>query len=503
MSDYKKKEISVVLSSENYIILNSLFLWERCFSQKYYYSVDDTYEYKNNTYMYILEKSGSYIFTVCKINKIKNNIFEKQFFKKSIDSNKNFISKKELFEITGEKYDKDFICQNQMYTERKIYYYDCDVTIYLDLNKFLGITDYELIIEFDKELPKDLISKLESFSIKLDDLNLEKYHRFVKQLEKTNGKILKLPMVIPPYVTYQGMAFMLGIIISNYNTMNYVYNNFIAIGCKNTDELWELKIELIDILWDSLSIEGIFEQDYYEIKNYVRKDRINIFFKERLEQDWYILLYNIDEYYLSFSDSFKKEHFIHDLYIYGYENDTFCVMAYKNEKLQLFNVSQTEIRNAIWACQNPSFCTCRPNKKIKIEVNYNKIKNNIINYCNGKEEDNYIYGIRIYDAIINSLNNFINNKEKNIDMRVFRMLWEHKKIFKMQLLKLQEKQDIGNSIEHAINVERTGNKVFMLGIKFRLTGEFSDLKKMIELLELMRDEEIDYLNILISLFKKN
>ena len=86
-------------------------------------------------------------------------------------------------------------------------------------------------------------------------------------------------------------------------------------------------------------------------------------------------------------------------------------------------------------------------------------------------------------------------------MRVFRMLWEHKKIFKMQLLKLQERQNIGNSIEHAINVERTGNKVFLLGIKFRLTGEFSNLKKMIELLELMRDEEINYLNILIASFK--
>lgn len=497
MFDYEKKVISVVLSSENYSILNNLFLWERYFSQQYYYSID-AYEYKNDTYMYILEKSGRYTFTVCKINKIKNNIFEKHYFKKNIDSNKKIISKKELFEITGEKYDKDFKCQNKMYTERKTYYYDSDVTIYLDLNKYLGITDYELIIEFDKELPKELITKLESFSVNLSDANLEKFKRFVKQLEKTTGKILKLPMIVPPYVTYQGMSFMLGIILSNYNIMNYVYNNFITIGCKNTDELWELKIELIDILWDSLSIEGLFEQDYYEIKNYIQKDKINIFFKERLEQDWYILLYNIDEYYLSFSDSFKKEHFIHDLYIYGYENDTFCVMAYKNEQLQLFNVSQTEIQNAIWACQNPSFCTCRPNKKIQIEVNYDKIKNNIINYYNGKEEDNYIYGIRIYDAIINCLNNFINNNEKDIDMRVFRMLWEHKKIFKMQLLKLQEKQDIEKSIEHAINVERTGNKVFLLGIKFRLTGELSNLRKMIELLDLMRYEEQNYLNVLIS-----
>lgn len=498
MFDYKKNEISIVLSAESYSTLNNLFLWERCFSQSYYYSIDT---YRDNIYMYILEKNGRYIFTICKTNKIKNAIVEKHFFKKSIDSTKKIISKKELFEITGEKYTKDFTCQNKMYSERKIYYYDCDVTIYLDLNKFLGITDYELIIEFDKKLPKDLINKLESFSIILPSENSEKYNRFIKQLEKTNGKIFKLPMVVPPYVTYQGMSFMLGIILSNYNTINYVYNNFIAIGCKKTDELWDLKIELIDVLWDSLSIEGIFEQDFYEIKKYLRKDTINIFFKERLEQSWYILLYNIDEFYLSYSDVYKKEHFIHDLYIYGYEKDTFCVMAYKDEKLQLFNVAQIEIQNAIWACQNPSFCACRPNKKIKVEINYDKIKNNIINYNNGREEDNYLYGIKVYDALIDSLNNFIKNKEKVIDMRVFRMLWEHKKIFKMQLLKLQERQNIGNSIEHAINVERTGNKVFLLGIKFRLTGEFSNLKKMIELLELMRDEEINYLNILIASFK--
>lgn len=112
---------------------------------------------------------------------------------------------------------------------------------------------------------------------------------------------------------------------------------------------------------------------------------------------------------------------------------------------------------------------------------------------NGKKEDNYLYGIKIYDAIINSLLNFIKNKEQKIDMRVFRMIWEHKKILKLQLLKLQEVLDIETYVEDADKIEVMGNKVFLLGIKFRLTKDFSNLKKMVEILNSMKTQEQKYL----------
>lgn len=486
------KEISILLSPENYKKLSSSFSWRSYYTQIYHYYDNNNSENKNTMYIYILEKCGRYTLTICKIEN-KDNKTENHLYKKDVDSVKDCITKEELFEITGEKYDHDYNLKDKLCTRRIISTHNKETYVFLDSNSYFRHTDYELVIDYKKELPIDLINKLSSLSISISNDNPGKYYRFVKQMTNTTDKAFKLPMIVPPYTTYQGMAFMLGIILSHYNTKNYIYNNFITISCKDTDKIWELSLELVDILWDSLSGEGIFEQDFYEIKKYLNKKTIIPFFKERLEQSSYILLYTVDEFYLSYSESYKKEHFIHDLYLYGYDNDKFCVMAYKNEKLQLFNVPQNEIQASIWALNNPSFCTCRPNKIINVEINYEKMKENIIDYYNGKKEDNYLYGIKIYDAIINSLLNFIKNKEQKIDMRVFRMIWEHKKILKLQLLKLQEVLDIETYVEDADKIEVMGNKVFLLGIKFRLTKDFSNLKKMVEILNSMKTQEQKYL----------
>lgn len=67
-----------------------------------------------------------------------------------------------------------------------------------------------------------------------------------------------------------------------------------------------------------------------------------------------MLFYNIDEYYLSYSNSFQNTHYCHDTYVYGYENSTFlniledvCVylaQLRKKEK-ELINLLLAELKN--------------------------------------------------------------------------------------------------------------------------------------------------------------
>ena len=50
--------------------------------------------------------------------------------------------------------------------------------------------------------------------------------------------IKKLPIVHPPFETYQGASFILGILLANSIIGDYFYNNYINIRCGNSKEMF-------------------------------------------------------------------------------------------------------------------------------------------------------------------------------------------------------------------------------------------------------------------------
>ena len=65
--------------------------------------------------------------------------------------------------------------------------WDSQTEICLDKTEYLGITDYEIEIEYTgEEMPKDLSAELTALGVEFKENSVGKYTRFLKALEKQN-----------------------------------------------------------------------------------------------------------------------------------------------------------------------------------------------------------------------------------------------------------------------------------------------------------------------------
>lgn len=301
---------------------------------------------------------------------------------------------------------------------------------------------------------------------------------------------------MPPIETYQSSSFILGIVLANDNIKNAYFNNYINLSCNNTSDIWNMNLRFVNDLWEDYRVAGLAEMDMYHLKN-IAKENLADFIKERIDQGNYLLLYYIDEYYLSYTENYMKKHIIHDTYIYGYSTDLLYIMAYKDNKLQTCEILMEEIVSGMYAYmdvnKDANFCSFRPFHAKYVEIDCVKIKNEIRNYVKGYQlnSDGIISGVETYDILINCLRAKIESYEHNkLDLRVFRLLWEHKKVLIdhiKEIIKIKNCNEV--YIDKMQYIERIANKVFMLAIKYNMTYDKRILHNMLCYIDEMKGIE--------------
>ena len=218
---------------------------------------------------------------------------------------------------------------------------------------------------------------------------------------------------------------------------------------------------------------------------------------------------------LSYTKSYNKTHFVHDTYVYGYNEDFFCVMAYKGKKLQMFEVLMEEVVEAMYGYmkvkEDTNFCTFRPYHAIQVELNWDIISKEFIKYVDKREikGEEKVYGINVYSIlrkciynISRSNNNFL--REDNVlDLRPFRMLWEHKKVLLEHLKKMDEIKKISTIYFFKMQeIEKITNRVFMMAIKYNITFENKILNSILQYLEHIENDENIFFDTFIETYLK-
>ena len=310
-----------------------------------------------------------------------------------------------------------------------------------------------------------------------------------------------LPIIMPPIETYQDSAFILAVLLAHDNTKNVFYNNYINWSCTNTNCLVQMNLHFSNVTWEDYRRLGIAEMNLYHINTIARKYFVS-FLKERIDQENYILLYHIDEHYLSYSNCYMKEHFIHDTYIYGYTDDYFHVMAYSNNKLKMLTIPSDEILNSIYHClstdPHTSFCTFRPSHAVSIQVEQSIIMHSFIEYISGdiSHNDNIVSGIHVYDVLqkcIIAYTNAPRSTNQDLDLRVFRMIWEHKKVLKHHI------QLINSSYLKQIDqIEKKSKIIFSLALKYDITEKRSLLNRILNYISEIKQQEISLIQTFIE-----
>lgn len=323
-----------------------------------------------------------------------------------------------------------------------------------------------------------------------------------------------LPLADTPTETYQGTSFILSILLAYENTKNVYYNNYINLECNNVDDIFEIRLDFAGTSWENYRLSGVADMNMYYLRN-IHEEKFAGFIKERIDQGNYILFYNIDEYYLSYSKHFQYDHLWHDTYIYGYDEEKFCVMAYRNRKLSKFDVPIYEIQKGMYfhenADKNLSFCTFRPNTIINESIDLLHIKQSFYNYLDShyqtEENETKSYGISVYDALIKCLCRVLSDsgeKNSDIDFRPFRLLWEHKKIVKEHILKIIELLKFNSEISIMVEeIESIAEIIFRLVIKYSAVNDALLLKRVIYYLIQMREKEEKFICFLLDEFCKN
>lgn len=307
-----------------------------------------------------------------------------------------------------------------------------------------------------------------------------------------------LPISIPPAETYQQTAFLMGIIQNNENVQALIYNSYINVSITK-DEFWEWRFEFTNVACEDFRKRGVGEMDLFYLNN-ISKDKCVDFLKERIDQNNFLLMFKIDEYEISYSEHYHNKHFEHDTYIFGYNDKIFYVMAYTDGHLRLMGVKQEEIIESLYNHQhyfgNTHFCSFRIHHCAREVIQLDEILSEINEYLKGYVEGNEkFFGVKTYNVIQEILSY---TKESNggieLSTKVFRSLWEHKKVMNIRNhylgLKIEGLKQINSEID---TVVKTGHMIFMLTIKYNVKRDIFILDKISKYLQEMKEAEKRYL----------
>ena len=248
----------------------------------------------------------------------------------------------------------------------------------------------------------------------------------------------ELPFAFPPIEAYQGFSFIMGVVLAYPNLEKVRFNKYINLQCMETNNLAKMNLVFTDTLWDEYRLAGLAEMNLYDVANF-DKTTLESFLCERLDQGNYLLLYDIDEYYISYSDNYKKRHYNHDVYIFGYTQDMFHVLAYRQDHLTGMYIRKEEVLDSLLSNQafkkiemQRDFCTFRPVFHKNVKLDRKVIRKEVKNYLQekpGTKKENRIYGIGVYRILLDGLELLYKTRNLNyLDMRPFRCLMEHKNL---------------------------------------------------------------------------
>ena len=191
-----------------------------------------------------------------------------------------------------------------------------------------------------------------------------------------------------------------------------------------------------------------FNLGYHLLKN---EKSIIDFIIEKLNLEYYLII-NVDEFYLPNKLQYRKEHFVHDSLIYGYDNETKQLKAigFNQENLfteLVFDYSEFEIafeNGKLHYKNNAPYCEWAAIHLIKSKgfdgeypFSITRFINEFENYLFSKSDlrrvyflehypEQVEYGFSIYDVLIENLQNLLEGK-LTIDYRAIHLLSEHKK----------------------------------------------------------------------------
>jgi len=356
--------------------------------------------------------------------------------------------------------------------------------------------------------------------------------------------VIELPIGDPIIKSYQFVAFPVAISSAYDDTEDWFFNNFIQLFCR-TDGEFHVNFLACDIYG-----EMPFLKKYNLSQSYIAAI-YNIGLKElfirNLNAGYYIYSF-VDEYYIPNRMNYQKNHYAHDILIYGCCPEGFLTLGYDASRAFAKQVIDFDIINTAAASQSilalqkidNIYYKSEPNIKERVKkYGRDRIIEMLEDYLYGKNcidklflyhdcytdsltdkaKNRYFYfkrvpnvfGIDVYHYLKLYIMNIFSKHELYNDMSVpmnhFAVLWEHKKIMSERILYISKKFDNPSvetlypcfkKIEEQALIIR--NKLFKMQTGQSITKE--SILSSIQIIDSMCESEKEAIGELIKIMNK-
>lgn len=340
-------------------------------------------------------------------------------------------------------------------------------------------------------------------------------------LDKIEKDSTVLEIAQPIIQGYNHYAHMLSILNCHSKTLSWVYSNFIQIYMNKNlyKNSWgdfyypfPYEIRLSDTckwLYNSRVRRSMFDG---------KPDRLIKFVKNELEDGFYLHM-DLNHYHIKIPGK-NDVNFHHDALIHGIDMDKKIIYVSDNflfGKYERRVITFSEFINAFYDCEvkklrgflNDMIYSYKVKEECNYEFNLDNINNLIIEYYEGKipeywriyncsNSENVIFGRKVYCALYQYIEDIEENNCKEIDIRHFYLMVDHKEIMIKRFEYLCDigdcrKEDLTDVIEkYHVIYEKHKILLFTL-VKYLLTNDsllLLEVKKMLKLIEQIEYEAL-------------
>lgn len=341
---------------------------------------------------------------------------------------------------------------------------------------------------------------------------------------------IKLPFVMPQVYGFLGHAYVLGILQPFEYAKPWIHTSYIqlfiskhylnGLGEYRLDFYPDLMIAYNNMPW------LMYRHTDKDLLNQLGVD-IHRYLITQLEREYYVVTY-VDEFYIHNSICYQENHFVHDIFIYGYDLDRqiYHVAIFdKNRQFTMQEVTFEQFTQAYISQVKSSQSLISSCKRLK-PSNYENSKYGsgagrfdfdlqlmidvLSDYVEGRNSTERLqiqqqpvegyFGVEIYPYLQEFITRVIEGVQ-NFDVRQLHILWEHKKMMVARIEYLQQlgylKEDT-NLLTEAKRLEKHAYTSRNLMLKGFMSNNRNILHPLVQSLEEIRVAEKELITLLIE-----
>ncbi len=322
------------------------------------------------------------------------------------------------------------------------------------------------------------------------------------------NKVVELPLVEPLYSTYHN-GIITACLNSNLSIRNWFLSNTMILTC-NRKFLHGYTTP--EIYVEKYGYDNPMLETHWVSMRYL-KEKLNFAIRKMLDEGYYVHFTGVDDYYVPGKSWYHERHFSHDGAICGYNqlDKTYCIYAYdSNWIFQKFWTPQRSFNKGRQVMfekgEYGALCAIKP-KAEKVEFSVETAIGGLIDYLDSdmtkypEDGENGVRGIVVQEYIAKYVDKLFDGSipYNRMDRRVFRLIWEHKKVMLQRICLIEQKLNMDNEISKKYeSLVSEANTIRMLYASHHMKCRYSLLPIIKNKLLKLMESEKELLTLLVN-----